>query len=428
MSAKPVGAAEFAKLLMPLKPAARIAVALSGGPDSLALLFLAARWARARKRPLTAYTVDHGLRAGSAEEAKRAARMAKALGLRHRILKWTGEKPEAGIQAAARDARYRLLAEACAADGIGDLLVAHHLEDQAETFLLRLARGSGVDGLAGMAATRELGGVRLVRPLLGTAHARLVATIEKAKLEPILDPSNENARFDRVKARRLMETLSTLGLDARRLADTAAHMARARAALETETRALLAAQVRLAPEGYARVGTQALLGAPEEIGLRTLAEVLKCVGGGDYPPRFEALTSLYGAIAAGTLGRGRTLNGCKVVALPTELLVLRETAAALAATPLRLKAGEAGVWDGRFHAKLAAARAGAFEVRALGPQGLVAVRAGRLALPEMPKAVLPTLPALWQGDKLVAASHIGAIAAGIRFDARSLRRGLFGPA
>jgi tRNA(Ile)-lysidine synthase len=424
--ASPIGAAEFAKLLAPLKPAARVAVALSGGPDSLALLFLASRWASARKRPLAAFTVDHGLRAASAEEAKLAGQMAKALGVRHRILVWRGAKPGTGVQAAAREARYRLLAEACLAEGIGDLFVAHHLEDQAETFLMRLARGSGVDGLAGMAVARDLGGVRLVRPLLDVPRARLTATLEKAKLEAILDPSNENERFDRVKARRIMGELAALGLDARRLADTAAHMGRVRAALDADTRALVAAHARLAPEGYARIETQALLDAPEEIGFRTLSEILKWVGGSDYPPRFEALTSLYAAIASGALGRGRTLNGCKLAATPSGLVALRETVAAMKAAPVRLRTGEAGVWDGRFEVRLAQAPRGIFEVRALGLDGLAAAGVRKLALPDAPKAVLPTLPALWRGETPVAAPHIGWVTPGIRFEARSRGHGLFG--
>ncbi|MCE9651242.1 MAG: tRNA lysidine(34) synthetase TilS, partial [Parvibaculum sp.] len=234
--ATPLSATEFARALARLKPSASLAVAFSGGPDSLALLVLAAQWAgRSRARKLVALTVDHGLRAGSAAEARACARMAKALGVSHRILVWRGAKPKADIQAAARAARYRLLAQACIAEGAGDLLVAHHLEDQAETFLLRLARGSGVDGLAGMAASRRLDrDLRLLRPLLDVPRARLMAVVKRAGIEAIQDPSNDNPRFDRVRARRLMAELSTLGLDASRLASTAAHMARVRAALEAE--------------------------------------------------------------------------------------------------------------------------------------------------------------------------------------------------
>src|SRR5690606_27785001 len=226
----------------------------------------------------------------------------------HRILTWQGEKPQAGLQAAAREARYRLLAAACRKAGVNGLLAAHHLEDQAETFLLRLARGSGVDGLAAMAPTRLLSGMPelvLLRPLLGVPRARLEATLAAARLEAIHDPSNENERFDRVKARRLLAELAPLGLDARRLADTAGHMARVRAALEAQTRALRAAHARLGLAGDVSMDADALRGAPEEIALRALAAIVKQAGGAVYPPRFEALSALYAALRAGTLGRGR---------------------------------------------------------------------------------------------------------------------------
>lgn len=430
--ATPLSATEFARALARLKPSASLAVAFSGGPDSLALLVLAAQWAgRSRARKLVALTVDHGLRAGSAAEARACARMAKALGVSHRILVWRGAKPKADIQAAARAARYRLLAQACIAEGAGDLLVAHHLEDQAETFLLRLARGSGVDGLAGMAAIRPLQGeVRLLRPLLDVPRARLAAVLKRAKLEAIQDPSNDNTRFERVKARRLLDELSTLGLDAVRLAATAAHMGRVRAALDADTRALLASCAVLAPTGHVEADAEALLAAPEEIGLRALAEILKCVGGTEYPPRFEALTGVYRALAAGELARGRTLTGCKLIRTGKRLQALRETSASLAAAPLALKRGGSGVWDGRFRVTLAHAPkrsiAKIMEVRALGPQGVSALRALGLEGPaDAPRAAFPALPGLWNGAKLLAAPHFGTVSPSYRLEAAPLAGGLF---
>ena len=432
---KPIAAAEFAASLAALAPSDGIAVALSGGPDSLALLFLAARWAGKKRRVrLFAFTVDHGLRPESAKEARLAAGMAKALGVPHRILTWKGEKPKAGLQAAARDARYRLLAEACRAEGIRDLLVAHHQDDQAETFLLRLARGSGVDGLAAMAPLRDMPGapnIRLLRPLLAFPRARLAATLDKADLEAIQDPSNENERFDRVKARRILKELDGLGLDAARLADTAEHMARVRIVLEADTRALLAQHARLAPEGYVLADAGALAAAPDEIALRALAEILKCVGGADYPPRFDALAAIHAALKSGALGRGRTLHGCKLSLHRGDLLVLRELSAALSAAPLRSKAG--GIWDGRFEIKVDALprRAAGAEWRALGGEGLSILAgrdllsANRKTLPAgMPKSVLPGLPAFWKEGDLLAVPHIGIVSAGLRVAVKLARPGL----
>lgn len=414
--ASPVSEAEFAACLASLKPSRTIAVAFSGGPDSLALLVLAARWAaRRRGTKLIALTVDHGLRAASAAEAKEAGRLARHLGVSHRILKWTDAKPVSGVQAAARSARYALLLAACRDLGAGDLLVAHHLEDQAETFLLRLARGSGVDGLAAMPQMRALGeNVRLLRPLLDMPRARLLATVALSGLMPILDPSNENERFDRVKARKALALLAPLGLDAPRLVRTAGHMARARAALEAETGALLTAHALLSPFGDIEMESEALAGAPSEIGLRALAAVTRIVGGGDYGPRMEALEGLYAAVVGGTLGRGRTLNGVKFAFRNDVLIVTRELAAAQKAPALVLKAGEEGLWDGRFHIRIRKARRGArFAVRLLGREGLAALRAANIDLPERRNASLLTLPGLWQGNKLVAAPHFGTLDQGV---------------
>lgn len=414
-TASPVTASEFAARLSALKPSWALAVAFSGGPDSLALLVHAAQWAKRRKGvSLHAFTVDHGLRAASAAEAKRAAAMAKALGVPHRILRWKGEKPASGIQAAAREARYRLLVDACRAAGVHDLLVAHHLEDQAETFLLRLARGSGVDGLAAMAPERQLmegePAIRLLRPLLDLPRERLLATVRRSGIAPIEDPSNENEAFDRVKARKVLAALAPLGLDAARLARTAEHMARARVALEAATAALLAEHARLSPFCHAEVDCEALLAAPREIGLRALAAIIRAVGGQDYAPRLNALEGLYAAARDGKLGGGRTLAGVKLAVSGGQIMAMRELAAALRAEPLSLRAKEEGLWDGRFHlALLKAPRGQRLAVHALGQAGLAALAAHDIAAPKVPKTALFALPGLWRDGALVAAPHLGTL-------------------
>ena len=403
-------AAGFASRLKALHAGPRIAVALSGGADSLALLVLASQWAaKSKTRFVIAYTVDHGLRKASASEARQCAAFAKSLGVTHRILRWKGDKPSSGIQAAARDARYALLTDACTRDKIQDLLTAHHLDDQAETFLLRLARGSGVDGLAAMSATRQLNGnVRLLRPLLDVPRENLRAVVTRAGLTPIEDPSNDNPRFDRIKARRLMVDLVSLGLTRERLADTAANMARARTALEEATQALLSASSALHDSGTIDTDADALLAAPDDIALRALGDILKSVGGTDYAPRFDALTSLYEALASGALSKARTLNGCRLIATRGRLIATRETSAALKAASVTLTSGASALWDGRFSVSLKARPKSKtiYEVRALGPDGLKAVRALKLPEPQIPKSALPTLPALWEGKRLVAAPHV----------------------
>ncbi len=427
-SASPVSATEFAERLAALTTSRKLAVAFSGGPDSLALLVLAAQWAKRRKAvSLHAFTVDHGLRAASAAEARRAAAMAKEIGVPHRILRWKGEKPASGIQAAARDARYRLLADACRKSGVSDLLVAHHLEDQAETFLLRLSRGSGVDGLSAMAAIRPLAegeqSIRIIRPLLDLPRERLLATVQRSGIAPIEDPSNENEAFNRVKARRVLTVLAPLGLDAARLARTANQMARARAALEASTDELLAEHALLTPFGHIEAEPAALLAAPREIGLRALAAIIREVGGQEYSPRLEALEGVYEALAEEKLSGGRTLAGVKLAETKGRLLATRELAGAARAAPLSLGQGEEGLWDGRFQVALEKApRGGRLSVRALGQAGLSQLAAHDIVIPKVPKTTLFVLPAIWRGDKLMAAPHLGTLEPGIVAHAALRRR------
>lgn len=215
----------------PLGADESLAVAVSGGPDSLALLVAAQAAFGDRVRALT---VDHGLRDGSAAEAAGVAAICERLGVAHHILRWEGEKPISNIHAEARTARYRLMGDWCADHGVAWLATGHHADDQAETLLLRLARGSGASGLAGIRATRVLtNGVTVLRPLLDRRRAELRALVDAAGLTTVTDPSNVDPRFDRTHARALLA--ATPWLDAARLADSAAHLADAEAALAWTT-------------------------------------------------------------------------------------------------------------------------------------------------------------------------------------------------
>lgn len=405
----PVTPAEFAALIEPLAPAGPLTVAVSGGADSMALLCLAAAWG---KRPLTAITVDHGLRAESAEEARRVKAWAAKLGVAHVTLAWTGEKPKANIQAAARAARYGLLADWCREAKAEALLLAHNLDDQAETVLLRLARGSGVNGLAAMAPATRLRGVTLLRPLLNVSRARIEATLEALGQPWLEDPSNEDTRFARVRLRKARAVLAEAGLTPERLAATARRMARARAALEAHTEALLEKCAQTNSAGFCTLDVQSLSAAPEEIGLRALARVVMAVGGLDLTPRLERLERLYTRLSDGSLGRGATLGGCRIVPkkgtkAAGDCLVLRE-AAAVAPEPMMVKPGDEALWDHRFRVRLAGKTAPG-TVMALGHAGLAAIREARAEAYALPASVRPTLPSLWQEGRLAAVPHLGFI-------------------
>lgn len=337
--------------LGPFERRPRLAVAVSGGSDSMALLLLSQEWAADRKGAVTALTVDHGLRPEAAAEARQVARWCKSRGIAHRTLVWRGKKPGGDIQAAARAARYGLLEAWCAEAGVLHLLLAHHLDDQAETFLLRLARGSGLDGLAAIAPVVERPDCRLLRPLLGWNRARLAATLAARGQAWLDDPSNNSDRYARVRLRKIAPVLAGEGLTPARLAATARRLARARQALELPLAQLLARAVTPDPAGFVRLDAGQLSAAPEELGLRALAALLAAVGGADYPPRLERLERLYRLVVTGELGSGRTLGGCRIVPHRGALLVCREAKGM--APPVAALPGTKVNWDGRFSLRLA---------------------------------------------------------------------------
>ena len=241
-AARPISLIEAKRLFHPLAHARALVLAVSGGPDSTALLVLAARWRRARKSgpKLFAATVNHGLRSQSKHEARAVSRLARALGVPHRTLPWRGKKPATGIQEAARVARYRLLADFAQATGADHIVTAHTLGDQAETVLMRMCRGSGLTGLGGMRKVTPLspslrsarraarsGDVLLMRPLIDISKARLIATLEREKIAFSEDASNRDPRFARARLREIMGVLAGEGLDAGRFATFARRLRRA---------------------------------------------------------------------------------------------------------------------------------------------------------------------------------------------------------
>jgi tRNA(Ile)-lysidine synthase len=229
-----ISAKDAKRLFADWKAAPAIVLAVSGGPDSIALMWLAARWRRALARGprLIAVTIDHGLRAEAAREARDVKRLAAVLDLQHRTLRWTGAKPKTGLPAAARSARYRLLAQMARQSRATHILTAHTRDDQAETLLMRMLRGSGIAGLAAMSRESERDGVLLARPFLNVSKSQLIATLHKAKIGFADDPTNRDTNFTRPRLRGLMPALAAEGGDSRGLARLASRLARANAAVE----------------------------------------------------------------------------------------------------------------------------------------------------------------------------------------------------
>jgi tRNA(Ile)-lysidine synthase len=232
--ASPISAKEAKLLFADWRAASTLILAVSGGPDSVALMWLAARWRRGLKRgpDLIAVTVDHGLRRAARREARDVKQLAKDFGIAHRTLRWIGKKPATGVPEAAREARYALLFKAARSAGAGHVLTAHTLDDQAETVLMRLSRGSGIAGLAAMTRLSPREAAILARPLLHLPKSRLIATLKRAGIGYADDPTNRDPGFTRPRLRALMPALADEGCDARNLARLASRLARANAALD----------------------------------------------------------------------------------------------------------------------------------------------------------------------------------------------------
>jgi tRNA(Ile)-lysidine synthase len=309
---------EIAGLFASFPRSGRVILAVSGGADSTALMVLARRWRRrlARGPHLIAATVDHGLRPGSRAEAKAVGMLARRLGLRHEILPWRGAKPKTGVEAAARSARYRLLADLAQRLGAQAIATAHTLDDQAETVLMRLAAGSGPAGLAAMRPRDVRHGIVLLRPFLGTRKARLVATLARERIGWTDDPMNADAGFARPRLRAAGAVLAREGLTPERMARLAERMARYEQAVAAATQAARASIVD--PQRPGRLDGRALLAVPEEVALRLLAaEIAAAVAPGatEKPLRLQRLEALWRdlreAIAAARASR-RTLAGALV--------------------------------------------------------------------------------------------------------------------
>jgi tRNA(Ile)-lysidine synthase len=317
----------------------RVAVAVSGGSDSMALLLLANDWAPVHGVGLVALTVDHELRAASADEALQVSKWCAAMGVEHHVFQWRGEKPKTGIQAAARAARYNLMSAWCLAHSVDALLTAHTLDDQAETLVMRKARTSSAKSLAGIWKASIWQDVRLVRPLLGLRREALRDALRQRKQAWIDDPSNEDERFERVRVRNALkgEDVAALGIEARE------------AQAETSRVAELAARffkdaVYVDPLGFVTFDRKVFAALPQDVGLEVLARAIFVAGAGVRPLR-GSVSAIVQWIGDGHSGR-RTVAGAVVSVRIRDILVAREAGRVYANwVPVE----SADLWDGRFN-------------------------------------------------------------------------------
>jgi tRNA(Ile)-lysidine synthase len=411
---RPVSAGEFAAALAPWAPFGtppKLAVAVSGGADSTALALLANDWVRAEGGSLTALIVDHGLRRESAEEALSVRNRLHALGISAVILGDHAAFLAAGKQSeeAARRFRYDRLFAWCRAAGIRHLLVGHHRRDQAETVLMRLLHGSGLAGLAGMAACVDRGDLRLLRPLLAIDPARLRATLLARGVAWVEDPTNASPAYERSRLRRHAAALATAGLNEATLLALARTAQALREAESDRLTPLIARVCHVSPLGAVHLDPR-LLSCDIDDTAAILQRVIATVGGRARPPALADCRRLAACLPRLPRQGAITLGGCVVRRAAAAFCVYRE--ARNLPPPLRFlppggAEGEARCWDGRFllRWRLPGAPSWPLELRALGAAGVGQWRAQGLpvAATELPAAALFSLPGLFCGDELVAA-------------------------
>jgi tRNA(Ile)-lysidine synthase len=405
----PVSTDQFHDLMLASLPQSvdgPIAVAVSGGADSMALCLLAADWAKALGRPLTALTVDHGIRPTAGAEALQVQDWLADRDIEHQTLTVADAAPQSNLQAWAREARYALMEDWCAAHQAQALLLAHHLEDQAETLMLRLGRGSGVDGLSAMAsqiAPRFEGGPWRIRPLLDVPKARLLDTLDLASQDWIEDPTNQDTRYARNRLRQMRQSLSDIGLTPQRLAKTAKTMRRAKEALDDATQHLKDRALQVHETGYCTLDMAAFRTVPDDVQLRLLGRLLAAFGGQEYGPRAGRLEALLVCILEGNLGGGRTLSGCRIVPDKGQfdrIVICRESRSV--ADTINLNAGKPCNWDRRYRVCVHEPHADQLTIGRLGAGGWSAIRKiDQSLLKNTPRMAGINVPALRRGDELV---------------------------
>ncbi len=387
------------------EPAPVLCCAVSGGSDSLALTLLLHAWVRPSGGQVIALTVDHGLRSASADEALKVANQLGTFGIRHITLTWKGAKPATGVQAAAREARYRLMARWCEDQHILHLLTGHHSGDQLETHLMRKRRGSSTFGLAGMAPERLLSNVRHLRPLLGTDRSDLRALLRENGVPWIEDPSNDDQRYSRVQVRRELENFppdALLSLDS----EITAHAA-ARRKLSSTVATALGRSVCLSACGYARLSVTDLFEHSSEVVERSLLRLIMTIGGRPFAPRLAALRALSRRLQRPGF-RGATLGGVSFKPIADgnarrTMIVTREPRN----LPIHAEFEQNSelVWDGRFRIRpdnggVAEEGLSGLHISALEQHGWLQV--GASIRDQIPHRAALSLPALWRGAEVLA--------------------------
>jgi tRNA(Ile)-lysidine synthase len=384
-----------------------LAIAVSGGSDSLALCLLMQKWLNNHNRRLICITIDHQLRKNSYTEAQKVGETLKSKGLEHHIIQWTGSKPSSNIQENARIARYELLTDYCNKHDIKYLLTGHQQDDQAENFLLRAEHGSGLYGLSGIPKVTEFNNIKIIRPLLNFTKAELQDFLKKQNIEWTEDPSNLNDNFTRVKIRKILSQHPEWN---NKFAYTSNNLSRVRECIEYMLNQSIDDFVTLFPQGYASIKTKGFNLLPQEIRFRLIERVLQTISIDKKPPRGERIERLLKKIENLNTLTTSTLAGCLITLKKDILIITREYSTIDESFILDSKQDNHILWDHRLSI---------FVDKELSSQynRLIINRATEEDWPELrkkltkeqlsiPKAVILGLPAIRILEKILAIPHI----------------------
>ncbi len=408
---EPISSIEFDRLVKDeeIREVRCYCVGVSGGADSLALVWLLKRWCENRGGSLFALIVNHNLRESSAGEATKVSDWLSKWRVRHAILKREGLPISTGIQSSAREVRYKLMLDWCSKNSFTDLFIAHHQDDQAETFLMRLVRGSSITGLACMREVSTRRGVRIVRPLLNVPKERLKQTLISIGQNWIEDPSNSDPRFMRTRLRKLRSNLEHRKVTNIRLSELAQSFGVLREMLERCCHNFIATEVKIYPEGWARLDTERLKPLPSVLVEKILIYLLNLIGGKPYPPRFDSLSRLIKNLSEAKENGCFTLSNCVVRKEGKYLIFFREERQPVSIISLTRQKNI--IWRNIFYCSFIDNNKNISDELVLAPLGEAGWGQVVKQKPELRKLPLPyevkkTMPALFDNSGVLEVPHL----------------------
>ena len=374
----------------------RVALAISGGRDSMALMYLIYRWKAhlALNIEIEVLTVNHNLRKAAEDECRFVQKIAKNYGFRHKELTWEHEHIETSIQEKARNARYQLMLDYVREENIDTILTAHTSDDNIETFIMRLAKGSGLDGLKSINEIRYEDGIQIHRPLLSLSRSLTTEILRSTGNEWVDDPTNDDERFERIKIRNNIRSLSSFNISPDNLTKTIQRLARAHESISFFTNLVSQELVELSELGHADVNFDKLRHYPKEIILRVFAKALTDINGGNVS--LSSLEAVFAELIK--TERSKTLNGCQIIPQKNKYVIVRESRGI---SPVEIKIDERISWDGRFDVHLKSCDKTNIVIDQIGDADDLRKMIDGTSFQSVPKYVLRTLPGGFIKDKLV---------------------------